>query len=144
MSLDRAGIECRVPQRGTMCLLDAVVDWDTTRIHCTAAAPGPKHPLARGNRVPAVVAIEYAAQATAVHGALLEAAATPRAGLLAKLTEVHLHTDWLSSDGEALDVRAERLGHSAAGCRYRFEVTSGQQVVADGRLMVAFVSPDTP
>lgn len=144
MTLDRTGIECLVPQRGTMCLLDAVMAWDATRIHCTAVAPGPKHPLAREHGVPAVVAIEYAAQATAVHGALLEAAATPRAGMLAKLSEVHLHTDWLWSDGVALDVRAERLGYSAAGCRYSFEVTCGQRSIADGRLMVAFISPGTP
>jgi len=144
MILDRAGIERLVPQRDTMCLLDAVTAWDPIHIRCTAAAPGPTHPLARDQTVPAVAAIEYAAQATAVHGALLEQAVAPRAGLLAKLGEVQLHTDRIPSDGTALQVHAQRLGQSAAGCLYGFEVACGQQPVASGRLLVAFTPAAAP
>lgn len=144
MTLTRASIEGLVPQHGTMCLLDSVMAWDATSIRCTAAAPGPAHPLARDHAVPAIAAIEYAAQATAVHGALLEHAVAPRAGLLAKLGEVHLHTDWIPSDGMALEVRAEQLGQVAAGCLYAFEVACGQRPIASGRLIVAFTSPATP
>ena len=68
--LDRAAIARRVPHAGDMCLLDAVVRWDATAIECHAGVPRERHPLARDGVVPAVAAIEYAAQATAVHGAL--------------------------------------------------------------------------
>jgi predicted hotdog family 3-hydroxylacyl-ACP dehydratase len=142
--LDRAGIERRVPQRGAMCLLDAVTAWDGTRISCSAAAPQPTHPLARDGQVPAIAAVEYAAQATAVHGSLVDGGQTPRAGMLAKLGELHLHTDCIPDDGEALEVRAERLSVLAAGCLYAFEVTSGSRAIASGRLMVAFTAELTP
>ncbi len=144
MTLARADIERLVPQRGAMCLLDAVVAWDATHIRCRAAAPGSAHPLLRDNAVPAIAAVEYAAQATAVHGALLDPAAAPRAGMLAKLSEMHLHTDCIPRDGLALDVRAERLGHADTGCLYRFEVACGQRPIASGRLLVAFTGPATP
>lgn len=138
MTLTRVDIERLVPQRGAMCLLDTAQAWDATRIHCRAAAPGPSHPLAREQAVPAIVAVEYAAQAAAVHGALLDPALAPRAGLLAKLSEVQLRAEAIPSDGGALDVRAERLGHSAAGCLYAFEVACDHRPIASGRLLVAF------
>ena len=144
MILDRAGIECRVPQRGTMCLLDAVLAWDATHNRCTAPAPGPAHPLARGETVPAVAAVEYAAQAAAVHGALLDPALAPRAGMLAKLGEVHLYAERIAADGGALQVRAERLAHADTGCLYSFEVACGQGPIASGRLMVAFTAATAP
>lgn len=143
MTLTRAQIEGFVPQRGTMCLLDAVTSWDATHIRCTAVSPGPTHPLTRDHAVPAIAAIEYAAQATAVHGALLDSSAALRAGMLAKLSEVHLHAGWIPSDGMALEVCAEQLGHASAGCLYSFDVVCGQQRVASGRLIVAFTSPAT-
>jgi len=68
----------------------------------------------------------------------------PRAGMLAKLGELHLHTDCIPDDGEALEVRAERLSVLAAGCLYAFEVTSGRRAIASGRLMVAFTAQLTP
>lgn len=143
MTLTRADIERLVPQRGTMCLLDEVFAWDATLINCTATSPGLTHPLARDLKLPAIAAIEYAAQATAVHGALLDPAVALRAGMLAKLGEVQLHAVWIPSDGAPLEVRAEQLGHTAAGCLYTFEVNCGQRPIANGRLIVAFASPAT-
>ena len=143
MTLTRTDIERLVPQRGAMCLLDAALAWDASHIHCRAAAPGPGHPLARQQAVPAIAAVEYAAQATAVHGALLDPALAPRAGLLAKLSEVQLHADAIPRDGGALEVRAERLSHSAAGCLYAFTVACGQRPIASGRLLVAFTAAAT-
>src|SRR5690606_23706979 len=86
MKLDRAAIALRVPHAGAMCLLDAVIDWDGRIIECEAIEPGPAHPLAREGRLPAIAAAEYAAQATAVHGALLDGVDAPRPGMLAKLS----------------------------------------------------------
>jgi predicted hotdog family 3-hydroxylacyl-ACP dehydratase len=141
MTLDRAEIQRRVPHAGTMCLLDAVMHWDATHIACVAALPGATHPLAREGTVPAVAAVEYAAQATAVHGSLLDAQAVPRAGVLAKLSEVELHTMCIPAESGSLYVRAELLNYGASGCLYAFEVAGTRQPIASGRLMVAFVPP---
>jgi predicted hotdog family 3-hydroxylacyl-ACP dehydratase len=142
MTLDRAGIERRLPHAGAMCLLDAVTQWDAMKIHCVAAAADAMHPLARDGRLPAVAAIECAAQATAVHGALVQAEAAPRAGVLAKLSGVSLHIAYIPLPSGPLDVRAQRLSQGDAGCLYAFEVSScNREPIASGRLMVAFAPP---
>jgi len=121
-----------------MCLLDEVQSWDATRIVCLAAAPTADHPLARGPTVSAIVAVEYAAQAAAVHGALLDGEARPRPGMLAKLTDVELAELVLGRAGGKLVVNAELLSRADSGCMYRFEVVEQRVCIARGRLTVAF------
>lgn len=139
MMLGRAAIESRVPQAGDMCLIDAVRQWDAKSIVCTAPPVGTAHPLARGDLVPVVVAAEYAAQAAAIHGALLDGDFAP-VGLLAKLSNVTLRSKPLSAEDGPLAVRAQLVSRGASGCLYDFEVSSALQPVAHGRLMVAFTA----
>ena len=141
MTLDHAGIERCVSHAGSMVLLNAVLHWDATHIVCSAAAPDAGHPLARDGAVRAVTAAEYAAQAIAVHGALLEHQAAPRLAMLAKLSNVELHSACIPTDRGPLAVRAELLSRAAAGCLYDFEVACARQPVATGRLLVAFAAP---
>jgi predicted hotdog family 3-hydroxylacyl-ACP dehydratase len=141
MSLDRRQIERVVPHAGAMCLLDAVTQWDETQLTCTCAAPGAEHPLADKGRVPAVAACEYAAQATAVHGALIDALQSPRAGMLASLIDVRLHEAWFpAGDGEVL-VQASLRIRTGDACLYSFEVSAAGVALVDGQLMVAFRAP---
>src|SRR5260370_16947119 len=59
-----------------MCLLDEVLSWDATRIRCRSATHrSPDNPLRLHGRLGAACGIEYAAQAMAVHGALIAASA---------------------------------------------------------------------
>jgi predicted hotdog family 3-hydroxylacyl-ACP dehydratase len=141
---DRAHIERLVPHAGAMCLLDAVTGWDSSHIVCSCAQPAAGHPLARGATLPAIAACEYAAQATAVHGALLDGADGPRPGVLAKLTEVELHSPQFPPGGGPVTVRAELLSRLPAGCLYAFHVASTARTVASGRLIVAFPSGAAP
>jgi predicted hotdog family 3-hydroxylacyl-ACP dehydratase len=136
--LTHSQIQARIPHAGTMCLLDAVLRWDATTIICRAAAPTAVHPLARAQSVPAVAAIEYAAQAAAVHGSLLDGTDAPRDGMLAKLSGVELSATGLDEAGGPLTVRAELLGRADSGCMYAFEVSNRCRCVARGRLLVAF------
>ncbi len=138
MMLDSVGIQRIVPQTGAMCLLEAVTRWDATQIVCRALPPNAAHPLARDGVVPAVAAVEYAAQATAIHGALLNNATAPQAGLLAKLTDVTLDCDSVPVNGGPLNVQAALVSASAAGCLYTFKVTTVLGPIAQGRLMIAF------
>jgi predicted hotdog family 3-hydroxylacyl-ACP dehydratase len=136
--LSHAQIQDRIPHAGSMCLLDSVQCWDATRIVCEAAAPTVAHPLAAAQGVPAVAAVEYAAQAAAVHGALLDGIDVPRAGMLAKLMNVELSITGPDEAGGALTIQAELLGRVDAGCLYSFEVCNERICLARGRLMVAF------
>ncbi len=136
--LTRTEIEARVPHAGSMCLLDRVVRWDEARIVCEAAAPTADHPFALEAGVPAVTAIEYAAQAAALHGALLEGEGEPRAGMLATLSAVELMVGELDQGAGVLTVEADLLARGAAGCMYSFMVHDGHEHRARGRLLVAF------
>lgn len=136
--LTREQIRARIPHDGQMCLLDSVCSWGPTAIVCRAAAPGPAHPLARGPAVPAIAGAEYAAQAAAVHGALLDGADSPRDGLLAKLADVELPAATFDAAGGLLTVTAELLSRVESGCMYRFDVRNEKGCVARGRLLVAF------
>ena len=136
MKLDRIGIERVVPQTGRMCLLESVDDWSASHIVCSAAFPDAAHPLAQRGSVAVVAAIEYAAQATAVHGALVDNAATFKSGMLAKLMNVELHGDCLPTGIGHLRIEAGLISASEAGGLYTFSVGSAAGPLAAGRLMV--------
>ncbi|MGB4117578.1 MAG: hypothetical protein WBK51_13645 [Polaromonas sp.] len=144
MPLNPTDIESLLPQKGAMCFLDAVTDWDNENIHCSAAVPGATHPLMRNGRVPALVAIEYAAQATALHGALLDMASQPQDGMLAKLRDIDLHCAWFPVNSNGLTVHATLISRSAGGCAYSFKVGNTHQPIASGSLLVAFQSSMQP
>jgi predicted hotdog family 3-hydroxylacyl-ACP dehydratase len=138
MNPDQDRIRQLVPQTGRMCLLDGVTHWDASSIVCVAAAPGAGHPLLSDGALHAVSGCEYAAQAAAVHGGLVDGAGRPKAGMLAKLMDVDLHQPCFAQQGCAIDVRAELVSRMDAGCLYAFEVAQDGQPVVSGRLIVAF------
>ena len=140
MNLNRADIERLLPHKGAMCFLDAVTDWDRETISCSAAAPGLAHPLGRNGKVSTLVAVEYAAQATALHGALLDTVTQPRAGMLATLRDVSLHGVWFPVNENLLTVHAKLLSRTDGACSYSFKVASDHQPIASGFLLVAFQS----
>jgi predicted hotdog family 3-hydroxylacyl-ACP dehydratase len=141
MRLDRAWIEGHIPHRGRMCLLDAVCAWDAGRIECaTSTHRAADHPLRYRGRLGAGCALEYAAQAMAVHGALADAGA-PAAGAPALLTSargVDLYVARLDDlDGELL-VRAELLQSGADGALYGFSLWHSARLLVQGRASLWF------
>lgn len=132
-TLDHAGIAARVPHAGRMCLLDRLLRWDATHIECRAVGHrDADHPLRGDDGLPAVCAIEYAAQAMALHGGLTAPeGSTPSPGYIASVRNVHSRVSRLDDiDGE-LVVRAERLAGDASQVLYAFEVADEA-----GRLLV--------
>src|SRR6059058_3338196 len=76
MPLDRQWIEQHIAHKGRMCLLDEVLSWDAARIRCRSATHrSADNPLRLHGRLGGACGIEYAAQAMAVHGALISASA---------------------------------------------------------------------
>jgi predicted hotdog family 3-hydroxylacyl-ACP dehydratase len=136
--LDHAWIASHIPHSGAMCLLDRVVQWDDETILCTATSHrDPRNPLRKNGRLAAVCGIEYAAQAMAVHGAVLAARADrPRAGFLASVRGVEMRVERLDTFDAALEVKAERIGGDVDNMLYRFTVCCGAQVLLEGRAAV--------
>lgn len=139
--LDRTWIAARIPHQGAMCLLDEVVAWSPERIHCTSSSHrNADNPLRADDRLGAACGIEYAAQAMAVHGALLTGDQTvdqpPRQGFLASVRGVQLNVDQLDDIEGRLDVEAERLSGDDNNVLYRFEVRGAGRLLLAGRAAV--------
>ena len=79
VSLNREGIAALIPHSGTMCLLARLDAWSMQHVVCAATNHRDAgHPLRTRRGLLAPCAIEYAAQAMALHGALIgQAAGTP-------------------------------------------------------------------
>jgi predicted hotdog family 3-hydroxylacyl-ACP dehydratase len=137
--LGREAILRLIPHQGTMCLLDAVCDWDAQRIHCESRShQRADNPLRRAGRLHAVHLCEYGAQAMALHGGLLaqDSGEVARPGLLVSLRAVRLHGDWVEALPEALLVEAELLLAAAGSWQYRFGVSHAGAELASGRAAV--------
>ncbi len=138
-TLDHAGIAARIPHSGSMCLLDALQWWSTDSIRCTAVSHrDAAHPLRSAGMLPAPVAIEYAAQAMALHGTLCAVpGAAPRPGFLASVRGVRLLAPRLDDIDGALVVTAERLAGDSGQALYAFALHDERAtLLVDGRATV--------
>lgn len=138
--IERPGILQLIPQQGTMCLLDRILDWDAQHLRARGSDPSaPTHPLRSHARLGSAVALEYAAQAAAAHGALLGALAVAHqarpngTALLASARALTLQGLRLDGGAEALLVEVRRLHGEGAAAMYEFELTAGTPL-ARGRL----------
>ena len=136
--LDHAGIAARIPHQDAMCLLDAVVDWSQAAISCRAISHAdPANPLRAEGRLGAAAGIEYAAQAMAVHGALLAASNdAPRRGYLASVRGVQLHVARLDDLPGELSITAECLSGDGNHVLYRFALGHAGRCLLEGRATV--------
>lgn len=143
-TLDRAGIAQRIPHSGSMCLLERLESWDADAIHCsttTHAQAG--NPLRTEGGLLAPNAIEYAAQAMALHGGLLATeGSTPSAGFLASARNVKLAVARLDDVPGALQVGARRLSGDDRQILYEFTVKADDgRMLAEGRAVVVLNTP---
>ena len=122
-----------------MCLLDKVVEWTAEHIRCTATSHRDHdNPLRAHGRLASACGIEYAAQAMAIHGALLspEKGGPSRGGYLASVRSVELHVARLDTFAAPLSVAAERLSGSDNSILYLFTVHAEAQLLLAGRASV--------
>jgi predicted hotdog family 3-hydroxylacyl-ACP dehydratase len=150
LKLDHAGIAERVPHQGSMCLLESLLDWSDDSVSCRATNHGDlAHPLRSGSGLLAAHAIEYAAQAMALHGALRAEAsgqpAGPVPGYLASARAVRL-ARWRMDDVPGpLRIEAERMAGDDRQLLYAFRVTDANEaLVAEGRATVVLNTPLRP
>ena len=157
-TLDHAGIAARVPHAGAMCLLESLLRWDADEIECAIVGhTDAAHPLRERARaagegeqdlgLPAPCAIEYAAQAMALHASLrassnAAAGAEPSPGFLASAREVRLHVPRLDTATGPLRVTARRQAGDTRQAIYRFALCDARgQILVEGRATVVLNSP---
>ena len=153
MPLDRQWIEQHIPHKGRMCLLDEVLSWDASRIRCRSSTHrAADNPLRAHGRLGAACGIEYAAQAMAVHGALIAASAPlasimPRTergsigdavGYLASVRNVALFVERLDDLETDLIASAERITGDNRTVLYEFVVSGDERPLLRGRATIVF------
>ena len=137
--LNAAEIAARVPHHGAMCLLHALHESSDTHVLCsTTSHHAADNPLRSASGLLACNAIEYAAQAMALHGAMTAAAgAPPRGGRLASVRSVKLHVPRLDNISGLLFVHAERLAGDTGQAMYQFSLRDERQnMLVQGRATV--------
>ncbi|HEY4367904.1 MAG TPA: hypothetical protein VGN07_11785 [Steroidobacteraceae bacterium] len=139
MASDHLPVASLIPHQGTMCLLERVLDWDTSSIRlATTTHQSTNNPLRSGNRLRAIHLCEYGAQAMAVHGALQAqadgGAAAP--GMLVSLRSVNFACDYVDHLTGSLMIEAQCLQATAASLQYTFRVSHAGELLAEGRAAV--------
>ena len=171
-TLGHAGIAARVPHAAAMCLLDALLRWDSDEIECritghadaahplrdrgvepcnvTAGATAGAHThhgTAADHGLPATCAIEYAAQAMALHASLHAtskrgAGAAPTPGFLASARDVRLHVPRIDTAPGPLRVLARRQAGDDRQAMYRFVLHDATgALLVEGRATVVLNTP---
>ena len=136
-----------IPHAGTMCLLHTVECWDAESIVCTAISHhDTDNPLCNNGALGAVHALEYGAQAMAVHGGLLarEKGATAPPGYLAALRNAQLHVERLDALDEALQVEARCVMADGGNLIYAISISAGDIPVASARATVITQPGENP
>ena len=142
--LDRAGIELRVPHRGAMCLLEEVLQWDEDTIVCRAISHhDPANPLRSEHGLGAIVGVEYAAQAVAVHGSLTSTS-KPQKGYLAGVRDIVCAVARLDAERDELVVRATRVAAESGRLLYDFRIEAAGRELLRGRLSVVLTIDKGP
>ena len=151
-TLQHRDIARRIPHQSSMCLLDRVIAWDSQQICCEADSHRSlDNPMRAHGRLGASCGIEYAAQAMAVHGALIAeslgeagaiAGAHARGGSLVSVRSVTLLVLALDNVVGRLTVNAERVSGNASNVLYSFTVLDGVKSLVSGRAIVVLDSPD--
>lgn len=138
-AIDQTQIRKLIPHAGSMCLLDAVLDWDATSIRCRARSHrDPQHPLRADGQLAALHLIEYGAQAMAIHGGLLARQHGREAppGMLVGVRDASFEVDHIDDLESDLEVCAIQRVAGDNGWLYDFKVDAGERRLAQGRVSV--------
>lgn len=145
--MERESFRHLVPHAGRMILIDRVVSWDERSLHATCQSHlSLENPLRREGRLSVVHALEYGAQAMAVHGGLLaEEAGEPIAGgFLAGARNLRFLRPRLDDLAGELDVEVNMQHVEEGSLVYNFRASASGQTVAEGMVIVMTKSPDSP
>lgn len=136
--IDRARIAALIPHAGKMCLLERVVQWDAESILCTADSHhDPQNPLAYDGQLSSACGVEYAAQAMALHGALVGAnVGQPRMGYLASVRALTLDVARLDDVTAELVIEVVRIAGNGNHMSYRFTISAAANILLYGRAAV--------
>lgn len=126
-----------IPHGRGMSMISEVVAWDANTIHCRSdRLSEPENPLSENGELTAIVLIEYAAQAAAVHGALLNSAlGENRPAYIGAVKNIELFVQQ-ANNRESIDIHADCLMNNGAGAIYEVAIQQ-QQMLLRGKLILS-------
>lgn len=133
-----------LPHSGTMCLIDEIVSWDKEMLLAkTMSHTEIKNPLSHESSLNSIHGVEYAAQAMALHSALMKSAEkeqTESRGYLASVKNIKILQEYLfekqGDDLTALLIKVFVLMAGNQGFSYQFEVLKGDKVYISGKITI--------
>jgi predicted hotdog family 3-hydroxylacyl-ACP dehydratase len=126
-----------------MCLLEKIESWNENEIACTATSHlNPDNPLKLKGRLHIIHGVEYAAQAMAVHGKLLNPRISSSPGLLASTKNLRFNAHRLDNIKVPLRIHARSLAKTIHGLVYSFTVSDENKVLISGECTIVFPSID--
>ncbi len=141
----RSWIAARIPHQGQMCLLEQVDSASPEGLACTAVSHlCPDNPMRMEGQLGAACGIEYAAQAMALHGALMaeqRGQERPKMGFLVSVRAVSLHVPRLDDVPGELTVAVRCEADNGDHCFYGFNLQADGRSLLEGRAMVMLNAP---
>ena len=137
--LDAAQIARLIPHQGGMCLLAGVRQYDKQSITCIAVSHHlVTNPLRENGLLHAVCGVEYAAQAMAIHGALISGQSDkpPRGGRLAGVRSLDLKIHRLDDIEADLEINATQIMGDVNSMVYEFTVDAAGHNLLKGKATV--------
>jgi len=136
--LDADAIYRRIPHAGAMRLLDEVVFWDGKAIVCLATSHMDRdNPLRERGALSNVHALEYAAQAVAVHASLINGGVPLQRVYIATFRQIDMKVDLLDRMTQGpLEIRAQVHAANAGTANYTFTVSCAGAALACGAVTV--------
>lgn len=130
-----------LPHAPPMVLIDAVVDYGTDYILCTALSHlQPQNPLRIEGALSIFTGIEYAAQAMAAHNRLLmndNEQTSPRKGVIAVASKLVAQQPYLDTEQSALSIKVDVLAQTADSSLAQFTIHSNNKELLRGQLTAA-------
>lgn len=148
LAFTRADIAARIPHGAPLCMLDGVERCTEDAIVCISRQlPHAEHPLDATSELTGLILIEYAAQAAALHAALVanseglsaSGAAAARPAYIGAVKDVELHAA-ISDNQAPLQIHANCELASAAGAIYAVKIICRAVPIMSGRLILSQAS----
>ena len=139
-SIDAGPLYARLPHAGAMCLVDTVSAWDRETVECRSRSHlDTGNPLRIGSKLSSICALEYAAQAFALHGLLVadeygDQAPDDTQIFVALTKDLQLHAARLDDEQTDLIIKGQVIFQQSGSAVYRFEVTDNARLLVTGQV----------
>jgi len=147
MQLEIEQLRQLLPHQGSMCLLERVLECNESSIVCsTTTHLDPENPLRSASGLGSATAIEYAAQAMALHARLqartddAQPARQTGHGVLGSVRGCQMLSPHLDTYDEPLFVQASLVSGDGTMALYSFEVGGKTKAIVTGRATVLLVT----